>query len=463
MNGFARVYLNRRMAALLCLGFASGLPLALTADTLQGWLTDAHIDLKTAGAISLVGIPYALKFLWSPLMDRFSIPGFGRRRGWMLVTQLLLIGSIATMALCDPGRPGALAALAALAVAVAFFSASQDIVIDAYRADVLAPAERGAGAAVSVAGYRIAMIVSGAGALLLIDKTRLSWPQVYLVMAACMSLGLVATLIAPRPPAESPRAAAPSLADATIAPLRQFLLRPAGALVLAIVLLFKIPEYLAASVSVRFILDSGVSKTDLAVVRQWLGIGVLVVGALAGGAMVNRIGMWRSLFLAGVFHSVSNFGFLLICARPGVASMTAAVGIENFCVGLTTSIFAAFLMSQCDAEHSATQYALLTAVMGLSRVASGPPAGWMAFHFGWTAFFIVSAVAGLPGMLLLLWLPRDRPVGASRFFRPNANRSEAISSPLPLYSGGGPGWGIGRDGVTVQTDLHPEPPPHSSP
>ena len=410
MDRLWSVFANRRTAALLALGFASGLPLALTGDTLQAWMKDAKLDLGTIGLFSLVGLPYTIKFLWAPLMDRFVPPLLGRRRGWLLITQVLLIGAILAMAMVGPG--GSLRWLAVMALLVAFCSASQDIVTDAYRTDVLPEEERGAGAAVSVMGYRIAMITTGAGALALAGFG-ISWPVVYALMAGMLGIGIVASLLAPEP--RQVVAPPPSLGDAVIHPLKEFLLRPDGWLVLTFVVLFKLPDVVAGSMSQLFMLDIGIPKPDIALIKQFLGVGITIAGALFGGGVVARLGLKRSLWLFGILQAVSNLGFwLLSLTGPSYTVMVGVIAVENFCAGLVTAGFAAFLMSQCDARYSATQFALLSSLMAITRVIAGAPGGFAAKEWGWSWFFLTSVLCGIPGMLLLPWIRIAKPANQQR-------------------------------------------------
>jgi PAT family beta-lactamase induction signal transducer AmpG len=427
-------YLNRRMAVLLALGFASGLPLALTGDALQAWMKDAGIDTGKIGLFAIVGLPYVLKFAWSPIMDRYCPPMLGRRRGWLLVTQALLMLAIAAMSFCRPER--SLTFLAAGAMLVAFVSASQDIVTDAYRADLLPAEERGAGAAVAVAGYRLGMIASGAGALMLAGGGW-SWRAIYLLMAGSMAVGLIATLLAPTPT----NAPAPpkTLADAVVHPLRQLTATRGAWVVLAFVFLFKAPEYMAAGMTVPFMLDIGVHQADLGAVKQGLGVVVMIVGALAGGKLVARIGMWRSLWVMGILHSVSNLAFCAMAfSGPRYGAMIATIGIENSCVGLTTAGFAAFLMSRCDARYSATQYALLTGIAALSRIACAMPGGYIAAHTGWPMFFALSAAAGIPGVAMLPFLTECASPADEEYVNAeeNVNAVENANASVDAFSAG---------------------------
>jgi PAT family beta-lactamase induction signal transducer AmpG len=392
-----RAFTERRTAACLLLGFSSGLPLVLTGDNLQLWIREDGFDLKTVGALTLVGLPYVWKAAWAPLLDRFALPFLDRRRGWILVFQVLLAAAIAGMSLCDPRA--SLSTTVYLACAVAFLSASQDVVIDAWRADAL-PADRLApGAAAHVTGYRIGMIAGGAGALLLVGTT--GWATTYLVAAGAMAIGVAGTFVAPPPLRE---AAPGSFAEAVVEPFREFLLRRGAVALLAFVVLFKLPDVVASSMTAPFLKDLGIPLERIGAVRQGLGVFVTIGGTLAGAAITVRMGLRRALWVFGVLQAVSNLAFVgLASAGPSDAAMVAAIVVENFCGGLVTAGFVAFLASLCDARYSATQFALLTALNALARTVVGAPAGAFAEAVGWPAFFAWSAVLGLPGLLLLRW------------------------------------------------------------
>lgn len=397
-----RAYANRRAAALTLLGFGSGLPLALTGATLQAWLTRAGLDMKSVGLFGIVGLPYALKFAWAPLLDRFAPPLLGRRRGWLLVTQAASALAIAAMGVRGPATP--ISVLAGLAVLTSFLSASQDIVADAYRSDVLPAEERGSGAAVFTTGYRVGMIASGGGALLLAGEG-VPWPWVYAIAAATMAVGVAGTLLAPEPE----RAPAPpaTLAVAIVDPLRELLLRRGAVVTLLFVLLFKLPDEIARQCVTPFLQRTGYSDADIGGVQGVLGVVATIAGALAGGGVVARLGLIRSLWAFGVAHAASNFGYFLL-AGCGVSlpAMTAAVLAENFCIGLATAGFLAFLMSRCDPRYSAFQFALLTSVMaGTRALASGW--GYVQERTDWRGLFVVAAVSGLPSLCLIPWLRRS--------------------------------------------------------
>jgi MFS transporter, PAT family, beta-lactamase induction signal transducer AmpG len=400
MRHLLRLYLNRRSLALFLLGVASGLPLALSGDFLAAWLTDAKINVRQIGLIGLVGLPYALKVLWAPLVDRYAPPFLGRRRGWIALSQLGLIVAILILSETRPALSLTRVALAAMVVA--FLSATQDIVIDAWRTDTLPPDERGPGAAVTVAGFRLGMIASGAGALVFVGRFGLTWPQACRMVAAMMSVGLLGVALAPEPKAEArPR----SLAEAVGEPLEELTLRSGGWMIILFALVFKLPEHIAGSMTLPFLLKLGLPMQQVGTVREGMGVAVTIVGAMIGGGIVSRVGLLRSLWIFGALHSLSNLAFLML-AETGASyrGMVAVVGIENFCVGLTTAAFIAWIMGQCDRRHSAFQFALLSSLMALSRIGCAPLAGWMANRLGWPMFFAVSAMFGIPGLLLLPWM-----------------------------------------------------------
>ena len=403
LSAYATVFRSRKILVLLLLGFSSGLPLALTGGTLQAWLTVKGVDLTTIGLFALVGQPYTYKFLWAPLMDRYSIPLLGRRRGWLVVTQLALLGAIAWMGTLSPQDSPWL--LAALAFAVAFLSSSQDIVSDAYRTDVLGAQERGAGAAVSVFGYRIAMLVSGGLALILADSW-LGWTGTYWLMAGLMLVGVVAVWFAEEPAA--PPRAPHTLEQAVSEPMREFFARDGAWLLLLLIVLYKLGDAFAGSLSTAFLIRGpGFSLTEVGLVNKWLGVAATILGALAGGSMMARLRLYRALLLFGVLQAVTNLGYLLLAlAGKSYALMIGAVAAENLCGGMGTAAFVALLMALCDRRHSATQYALLSALAALGRVYVGPVAGEMAKIFGWPEFFLFTFLVALPGVAMLVWQRR---------------------------------------------------------
>lgn len=396
---YLRIFHQPRAAILLILGFASGLPLALTSGTLQAWMTVDGIDLKTIGFFSLVGQAYVFKFLWSPVMDRYTPPFLGRRRGWLLVTQFCLAIGIAAMGFLDPGSQ--LRWMAALAVVIAFCSASQDIVFDAWKTDVLPAEERGAGAAISVLGYRLAMLVSGGLALWLADKW-LGWQAMYWLMAALMAPCIIATLLAPEPTnaIEAPR----SLEQAVLLPLRDFFGRNNAWLTLLLIVLYKLGDAFAMSLTTTFLIRGvGFDAGDVGLVNKTLGLAATIIGALCGGILMQRLTLFRALLIFGLLQGASNAGYwLLSVTDKHIYSMGAAVFLENLCGGMGTAAFVALLMTLCNKSFSATQFALLSALSAVGRVYVGPVAGWFVETWSWPTFYLFSIIAALPGIGLLL-------------------------------------------------------------
>ena len=381
------------------------MPLALTGGTLQAWATVAGVSLQEIGFLTLVGTAYTLKFLWAPLVDRYAPPLLGRRRSWMFLTQLALAVGIAAMGLLEPGS--ALFPLALLAVAVAFFSATQDIAFDAYRTDVLHKEERGAGAALSVLGYRVAMLVSGGLALIVADSW-LGWGRTYIVMGALMVAGAIATLLAPEP--ETPAAAPRTLAQAVVEPFREFFGRPEALTVLALIVLYKLGDAFAGALSTTFLIrGAGFTPTEVGTVNKLLGLAATIAGALAGGSLMARLGLYRALMAFGLLQAVSNLGYWLIAVGPkSVALMALAVGVENLCGGLGTAAFVALLMGLCRKEFSATQFALLSALSAVGRTyLAGPLTPPLVERLDWGGFFMLTVLIALPGLALLKWRRQD--------------------------------------------------------
>ena len=401
----SKLYTSRRVAPLLALGFASGLPLALTGGTLQAWATIEQVSLQEIGFLTLVGTAYTLKFLWAPLVDRYAPPWLGRRRGWMVLMQVLLALGMLAMGCLSPGQ--SLLPLALLAVFVAFCSATQDIAFDAYRSDVLRKEERGAGAAFSVLGYRLAMLVSGGLALILADQW-LGWGSTYLLMGALMLLMALASFWAPEPevPAQTPR----SLRQAVLEPFREFFGRPEAITVLVLIVLYKLGDAFAGALSTTFLIRAaGYTATEVGTVNKLLGLASTIVGALAGGALMARLGLYRSLMLFGMLQAVSNLAFWVISVGPhSVWLMAVGVGIENLCGGMGTAAFVALLMGLCNQQFSATQFALLSALSAVGRTyLAGPLTPQLVQAAGWPTFFLLTVLIALPGLWLLHWRRKD--------------------------------------------------------
>jgi PAT family beta-lactamase induction signal transducer AmpG len=401
LRATAAVFASRKILLLLLLGFASGLPLALTAGTLQAWLAADKVDIVAIGWFGLVGQPYIYKFLWAPLMDRYTPPFLGRRRGWLLVTQVALAAGIAFMGTLSPRDSAWLLGIAALAVA--FLSASQDIVFDALRTDWLEREERGAGAAVSVLGYRLAMLVSGAGALILADQG-LGWAPTYWLMAGLMAIGMAATwlVIEPEPAGAAPR----SLDEAVVRPFQEFFSRTGALWLLVLIVLYKLGDAFAGNLTTTFLLTGpGFSLTEVGAINKGFGLAATIAGALAGGALMAKMRLYKALLLFGVLQAITNLGFMaLAAAGKNYALMVTVIGLENLCGGMGTAAYVALLMALCDRRFSATQYALLSALSAVGRVYVGPVAGYLVKYLGWEIFFLFTFVIALPGLALLWWL-----------------------------------------------------------
>lgn len=399
----SNVYLNPRVLSLLVLGFASGLPLALTSGTLQAWATVAGVSLTQIGFLTLVGSAYTLKFLWAPLIDRYAVPILGRRRGWIALSQLLLGLSIAAMGLFNPAHQLGLIAL--LAVFVAFMSATQDIAFDAYSTDVLRSNERAAGAAVKVLGYRLAMITSSGLALVIADKW-LGWGGMYMVMGLIMALCAVATFLAPEPEfvVKPPR----SLRSAVVEPLVEFFKRPEAITILLLIVLYKLGDAFAGALSTTFLIrGAGFEVAQVGMVNKIFGLAATIIGALLGGGLMARFGLYRSLMLFGLLQAVSNFGYWVLAVNePHLVLMGTVVAIENLCGGMGTAAFVALLMALCNQQFSATQFALLSALSAVGRTyLAGPLTPPLVESLGWPSFFLVTVLLALPG-IVLLWYKR---------------------------------------------------------
>lgn len=389
--------LSGRMLVALLMGFVSGLPLLLTGSVLQAWMTEEGVDLGTIGLFALVGLPYTLKFVWAPLMDRYTPALLGRRRGWLLIIQLLLMLAIAGLGLTQPAQAPLLVALAALLVT--FFSASQDIVIDAYRREALADDEQGLGAALYVNGYRIGMLLASGGGLILADFIPFS--SVYLLMAGFMLLGMLTTLLAPEP--ETPGGTPQTLRAAVVEPFREYFQRHGAWWILLFILLYKVGDIMAAHMTTPFYLDIGFSKTEIGTVVKLFGFWATVAGGLLGGVLILRLGIYHALWSFGILQAASTAGFALLAVVGDLLPLLAAVvAFENLSAGMGTAAFIGFMASLTDKRFTATQYALLTSLMGIPRVLIAAPTGYLAEAMGWVAFFSFCALIALPGLLMLL-------------------------------------------------------------
>lgn len=387
----------------MLLGFSSGLPLALTSGTLQAWMAVEGVDIRTIGIFALVGLPYTVKFLWSPLMDRFVPPLLGRRRGWIIITQIVLIIGIAAMAFGSPKNTPLL--MAALALTVAFSSASQDIVIDAYRTDILGEKERGAGAAVFVMGYRIAMLVSGALALILADN--IGWQNTYLLMAGLMTIGIISVFSGPEP--QQKISPPKTLQEAIWGPLKDYFSRRAAILLLLLIILYKLGDAYAGTLTTAFLIKGiGFSPTEVGTINKGLGLVSLIVGAIFGGTLMVRLGLFRSLLFFGILQAVSNLSFMVLAwLGKNYGMLIFAVAFENLSGGMGTAAFVSLLMAICNQRYSATQYALLSSLAALGRIFIAPSSGFIVKALGWANFFFITALAALPGLWLLCWLKNE--------------------------------------------------------
>ena len=397
--------LNRKMLTAMTMGFSCGLPLLLTVSVLQAWMRDAGIDITLIGLMALVQMPYSLKFVWSPLLDRFTLPFLGRRRGWMITAQVCLTASIALMGLADPKNTIWL--LVAAAFGITFFSATQDILVDAYRREDLSDEELGLGSSLYVYGYRIAMLVASGGGLILADH--FSFRTVYFIMAAGMSVGLITTLLSPEPQAEcgAPR----TIREAVIEPFTEYFTRSGlglAILMLAFILFYKIGDQMAGAMTTIFYLDLGFSKTEIGTIVKLFGTWATFVGIFVGGVILLRLGIIKSLWLFGILQALSTAGFAVLnLLGPLDWALAVVVSVENLTGGMGTSAYVAFMASLTNKRFTATQYALLTSLMGVPRVLASAPTGFMAKSLGWTGFFVFCTLIAVPGLLMLPAISRD--------------------------------------------------------
>ena len=401
-----RVIFSRRMLVALVMGFACGLPLLLTMSVLQTWMKEEGIDLAVIGLINLVQIPYTWKFVWAPIMDRYTVPFLGRRRGWLLASQVILIASIIGLGFSDPRNH--LYTMVVLAMLVAFFSSTQDIVVDAYRREDLPDEELGLGSSLYIFGYRLGTMLAAGGGLIMAD--RISWSMVYLIMGAFMFAGVITTILTPEPPV--PEGTPKSLKEAVVEPFAEYLSRRGAILMLAFILLYKVGDNMASAITAPFYLDIGFTKTEIGTIVKIFGIWAIIAGALFGGAIMVRLGINRSLWVFGFLQAVST-AFFAVLARIGhsVPTLSAVIAFENLSSGMGTAAFVAFMASITDKRFTATQYALLTSLMAVPRVLVSAPTGFLAKYMGWESFFIGCALIAIPGMLLLLkiapWTPAE--------------------------------------------------------
>jgi PAT family beta-lactamase induction signal transducer AmpG len=399
------IIFSGRMLVALLMGFACGLPLLLTTTVLQAWMKEEGVDLTVIGMMALVGLPYTLKFLWAPVLDRFTLPVLGRRKGWLLTAQVALIVSIASLGFADPVKHPWL--LASVAFLVTFFSASQDIVVDAYRREDLPDEELGLGSSLYVNGYRVGMLLASGGGLIMADHMPFS--MVYQIMAACMLPGVATTLLAPEP--EVAAGTPKTMREAVIDPLMEYFSRQGAFWVLAFILFYKLGDTMASAMTVPFYLDIGFSKTQIGTVVKLFGFWATVAGSLAGGVIMLRLKINRSLWVFGFLQAMSTAGFAILAwIGNNVHVLSAVIAFENFSSGMGTAAFVAFMASITHKKFTATQYALLSSLMGVPRVMAAAPTGFLAKSMGWESFFIFCTLIAAPGILLLLkfapWTPK---------------------------------------------------------
>lgn len=399
------VYARPRLLVVLAMGFASGLPRLLTLSTLSYWLSKLGVDKTSIGLFALLGLPYTLKFVWAPLFDLTPPPGLarlGRRRGWLLPVQALLVPAIYWLGHTDPLQAPLATALAALAVA--FLSASQDVIIDAYRIEILHDSEQGAGAGATQVGYRFGLLAAGAGAVAAADF--IAWPWVFTGLAALAALNLLLTALAPEP--HGPAAPArPTLQSMIVAPFRDFVQRPAWPLILLFVLFYKFGDAVSGGMANPFYNEMGFSGVEIATITKLFGVVATLAGALAGGAIVARLGMLPALLLGGVLQAATNLTFAWLAGRGhDLVALTCAIGADNVAGGLASAAFVAYLSWLCNQAYTATQYALLTSFMSVGMTFFAAGGGWLADRLSWAQFWSGSALLALPGIALLLWLMR---------------------------------------------------------
>ncbi len=428
-----RIYGRPRLLAVLFMGFSSGLPLPLTFGTLSFWLAETGVSLTAIGLFAMIGTAYSLKFLWSPAIDRLALPlitaTFGRRRGWALVLQALLALAILWLGQTDPRIDPWMTAFAAFVVA--FLSASQDIVIDAFRIELLEAEEQGAGAAATQWGYRFGMLASSAGALYAAEFG--GWGFAFALMAALMAVGMATVLLAPEPAAPAdvaaplPGASAAEKATAwirtaVIGPFAEFTTRPSWLAILVFIVLYKFGDALAGVMANAFYVATGFTRVEVAAISKVFGVAATLAGVGAGGLIVARLGHYRALFVCGIFQGVSNLMYVAqALAGHDVVLLTATIGIENFAGGMGSAAFVAYLSGLCNVAFTATQYALLSSLATVGRTNLSAWGGWLAEILGWPAFFAATTLAALPGLVMIIWLMRRiaapaRPRGAALAF-----------------------------------------------
>lgn len=422
-------YASRKMFSLFLLGFSSGLPLALISGTLQAWMRTSNVSLVTIGFASMVSQPYSLKFLWSPIFDLYAPALLSGKRGWILSCQILCMLMLLLMACYNPltmfkGIP----ALIILAFTLALCSASQDIVIDGYRVNILEPDERGLGAALSVEGYRVAMIVSGGFALIIADK--FGWNFAYMVMSLMMGIGILGTLIAPKEPAiaTKPKKGASGFLLLLKQCWNDFFERKNAFLLMALIILYKLSDSMSHALTTPFLIDIGYSLTEIGVFNKSIGMIATLIGVFFGGMVMTRVGLFNSLLFFCILSAFSNATYMLVAIVGKNYSFTPiAIFAESLCGGMGTAALVALVMGICSLQYSSTQFALLTSLTAIGRIYVGPLSGFLSQHFGWQIFYAISIVAAVPAVVLILLL-RDNIYAIDKKSAPADNYS---STQLP--------------------------------
>ena len=408
------VYTDRRLIIVLLMGFASGLPFLLTAATLSAWLSQAGVTKTLIGFMSWASSVYALKFLWSPIIDKVRLPGaahlFGKRRAWMLAAQLLCMVAMIGLGSSDPTSNLTMTIIWTVLLAIS--SATQDIVVDAYRIEILEEPQFGAGAAMTTFGYRIAVIASGGGALLLADS--FGWLFSYTTMAVLMLVGVVTVLLSPEPKLSSEPMVEESygawIRSAVVEPFTEFLSRPGAFTILAFIMLYKYGDALWASMANPFYLELGFSLGEIGTVVKTYGVLMTILGSFVGGVLVMRYGIHRTLLWGGLAMGLSNLLLAVLAAiGPSITGLAFVISIENFSNGVGSVAFIAFMSSLCNLAYTATQYALMTSFMAFTRTILASGGGWLADHVDWVTFFIITTFAAIPGLALLLWMMHRFP------------------------------------------------------
>ncbi len=399
-----RHYFNRQMLICVSLGFSSGLPLFILYNLLSAWLKAENVDLKSIGLFALVGFPYTWKFVWSPLMDRFHFPLLGRRRGWMLVTQLLLLGAVGAMGFYSPKTD--LGAIMVLCGAIAFLSASQDIVIDAYRREMLTDQQQGSGTAVFVNAYKLSTLVPGSLSLILSDF--MSWQAVFAITALFMLPGVLTTLLVSEPKIYG--APPKNLREAVVLPFQEFIHRSGWSYalwVLAFIFLYKLGDSMATALATPFYIELGFTRTQIGLVAKNAGLWASLAGGILGAVWLEKTGVNRGLWIFGALQAIAILGFAAL-AKVGVSTnehatlmLGAVIGLEAFAVGLGTAAFTAYIATTTDPRYTATQYALFTSLAAVPRTFFNSATGYIVAETGWFTFFLVCFALALPGMLML--------------------------------------------------------------